>query len=122
MTIGDFVHPQELNSRQKNTAPTATPSAKMIAGRHAVANRRRGVPDLKGDFGMAAFLNTSSFFPTAIDDSFVFEPTDLYSLPRGVCAPFQRTWVNLAVMLECLELKTVKWEKLTIHNSVKQTV
>lgn len=27
--------------------------AKMVAERHTVASRRLGVPDLKGDFGMA---------------------------------------------------------------------
>lgn len=44
--------------------------AKMVAERHTVASRRLGVPDLKGDFGMAvsakACVNTSSLYHVAV--------------------------------------------------------
>lgn len=58
---------------------------------------------------------------TMIDES-VLERIDLCSLTQGVCALFQRKWVNLAVTLACLELKIVKWEKLMKRNLVMQTV
>lgn len=52
----NFLLPQELGNRQKNVAPSPGPGAKIVAERHTVANRRHGVPDLKGDFGVAAFV------------------------------------------------------------------
>lgn len=44
--------------------------AKMVAERHTVASRRLGVPDLKGDFGVAvsakACITTSSLYHVAV--------------------------------------------------------
>lgn len=55
--LPSFFLPQELGSQQKNAVPSAGAEgalgAKMVAERHTVASRRLGVPDLKGDFGMA---------------------------------------------------------------------